>query len=97
MVVFVGFCGMSFLYGAVVGEARAYHRQWEEQREAIAAILASNPAFRNIEISESNDGGWILLKGHVPSSTDRGRLRRELIRAIGERRTENAMGGVVIE
>jgi hypothetical protein len=53
----LGFCFASgFLLGAIRAELDAYHRRYFEEREALAPILASDPAFAGVEIHKKSDG-----------------------------------------
>lgn len=81
-------CGL--LAGVLGGSRSAYHHRYREELDAIAPILAGDPAFERVEIHESSAGG-VYLAGEVPTAKDRDRLREKVVRAIGERRAESIM------
>jgi|SRR6476620_10881425 hypothetical protein len=89
--------GAGFLCGGVSGEIRAQRRQWAEQRDAIAPILAGDPAFSGVRVVSYDDGGWILLEGEVPTGHDKVRLMQAVTQAIGRRHAENAVDGVQVK
>jgi hypothetical protein len=99
MVVVLGLtfaCGISYVAGRISGEVGAQHQQWEQQKQAVAPILAQDPAFANVEILPYHDGGWILLGGDVQTDFDKARLMREVTQAIGQKKAENAVPGVMV-
>ena len=82
--------------GLLTGEYGAYQRLYLEQYDIVAPTLASDPAFAKVEVLERSDGGiWLL--GEVPTSADRERVTNVVIRAIGEKRAKEAMGGVKVK
>jgi hypothetical protein len=83
--------GVGFLCGGLSGEIRTQRRGWAEQRDAVAPILASDPAFSGVRVTTYDDGGWILLEGEVPTEGDKWRLMEAVSQAIGRRRAENAV------
>jgi hypothetical protein len=89
-----GFCfGLGFAMGLGIGEQRKYTEQYHRERELVAPILASDPAFTEIAISQRSNGG-IWLSGVVPTPQDISRLRESLIRAVGALRTEQLLSGI---
>jgi hypothetical protein len=92
----LGFCLCSgVVVGLLGGERGAYHRRFLEEQEAIAPVLASDPAFAGVELHEYSAGG-VYLMGEVPIAEDLGRLRAGVIRAVGERRAREAMLAVSV-
>lgn len=90
----LGFCTTcGVIVGLLGGEQGAYHRRFLEEREALAPVLADNPAFAAVEIREKSDGG-AYLSGEVPTAENLARLRSRVEQAIGERRGKDAMAGV---
>ena len=76
--------------------ARYHRRRYLEEREALAPILAGDPAFAGVEVHEKSDGG-VFLTGAVPTPEDRERLRASVARALGEKRSKEAVGTEVRE
>lgn len=92
----LGFCLCSgVIVGLLRGEGGAYHRRFLEEQEAIAPVLASDPAFAGVKLHEYSAGG-VWLSGEVPTPEDLGRLRAGVIRAVGERRAREAMLAVSV-
>src|SRR5262249_23607079 len=89
-------CGIGYLAGRLRGELGAQNRYWEEQKQAVAPILTREPAFANVKILPYDDGGWILLGGDVKADFDKARLMREVTQAIGQKKAENAVPGVMV-
>lgn len=93
----LGFClciGVGL--GLLGGERGAYHRRFLEEREAVAPLLASDPAFAGVALHEYSAGGLYLL-GEVPTAADLSRLQAGLIRALGERRAQKALHAVSVQ
>lgn len=88
---------VGFVAGALVGEDGAYRRHCDEQREAIRQALAGDPAFAQVEVSPSCDGGWVILEGRVRAGRDWVRLQELVTRALGQRRAEYALSSVTVE
>jgi hypothetical protein len=97
LLVWSGGCfSAGLILGLLRGEGGAYHRQYLEERNAIAPILMNDPAFAGVEIHEASDGG-VWVGGKVPTQADKNRLREALIRAIGEGRAQQrAATGVTV-
>lgn len=76
--------------GGLLGEMGAYHRQYVEEREAIAPALVDDSGFSRIEIREYSGGGAYLM-GEVPAPEDLERLRKAVVRALGEARAKEAL------
>jgi hypothetical protein len=83
--------GPGFLVGAICGELGAYHRRYIEERDALAPVLAGDPAFAGVKVLEKSDGGVFLI-GEVATPEDLGRLRAAVARALGENRSKEAVG-----
>jgi hypothetical protein len=83
----------ALLLGAVGGERGAYHRRYLEEREVLAPVLASNPAFSGVELNERSRGG-VDLVGEVGSPDDMERLRDAVTRAVGEARAKEMLLGM---
>ena len=87
----LGFCLCSGLVaGLLGGERGAYHRRFQEERDAIVPLLAGDPAFAGVELHDYSAGGMYLL-GEVPTAEDLGRLRAVVVRAVGERRARELL------
>jgi hypothetical protein len=92
----LGLClGTGVVLGLLGGERDAYHRRFLEEREAIAPLLAGDPAFAGVEVGEYSGGG-VHLSGEVPTAEDLGPLRAGVARAVGERRAQEVMPGVSV-
>ena len=77
--------GVGFLFGAFRAERDGYHRQYLEERQLIAPLLARDAAFAGLDIHERSDGGVYLL-GEVQTAADRNRLRDVVSLEIARRR-----------
>jgi hypothetical protein len=88
---------VAYVVGGLRGEDDAHRRQCEEQRAALNAVLASDLAFARLEVSPSCDAGWVALHGRVEGWVPWVRLQQAVIRALGEKRGENALAGVTVE
>lgn len=82
--------------GALWNSSRTQHRQYEKERNLIAPVLASDPAFARVKIHENSAGG-AFLEGPVPSAKDLGQLRAKLIQVLGEPKTEFLLRAVSVE
>lgn len=92
----LGFCLSSgVVLGLLGGERGAYHRRFLEEQEAIAPVLAGEPAFAGVELREYSGRG-VYLAGEVPTAEDLGRLRAGVVRAVGERRAREVARGVSV-
>jgi hypothetical protein len=89
LAVVLGF-GSGLVIGLMRGNRDAYHLRYLEERDAIAPVLAADPAFAHVEFEERSSGG-IELVGEVPTPADRDRLRGRIVRLLGERRADEAM------
>jgi hypothetical protein len=87
-------CGAALLLGEMRGANGANHRRYLEEREALMPVLASDPSFSGIEISERSKQGGVDLVGEVSSTSEMERLRVVVSRAIGEARAAEALTGV---
>jgi hypothetical protein len=95
----VSLVGGSLCSGVLCGllaEQGAYHRRYLEECEALAPLLADDPAFTSIEIWELSSGGAHLF-GEVATQADLLRLRKAVIHAVGESRSYIAMTGVWVK
>ncbi len=88
---------VGYLVGGLRGEADAYRRQCQEQRAALDAILASDPAFARLKVGPGCDAGWVALEGRVERGEAWVRLRQAVVRALGEKRAEFALAPVTVE
>jgi hypothetical protein len=86
-VAFVAGCCGGCLLGGIWGQHALQHRQYIEERDDVAPILAKDPAFKGVRIDEFSGGG-IALEGHVPTEADKTRLRSAVSKALGDRRTK---------
>jgi hypothetical protein len=90
----LGLClSTGLVLGLLGGEQSVYHRRFLEEQEAIAPLLASDPAFSKVELHEYSAGG-VYLMGEVSTAEDLSRLRVGVIRAVGERRAREVMAAV---
>lgn len=91
------FCLCSGLvFGLFRGERNAYYRQYLEEKEAVTPLLASDPAFANVELCERSSGG-VYAMGTVPTTEDLSRLQSGMNRALGERRTREVLIAVSVK
>jgi hypothetical protein len=91
-------CGVLFLAvgtiaGLLIGESGAYHRRFLEERNLLQSGLSGNPALDQVKIVERSDGG-IHLVGKVSTQADLENLRNIAVRALGESRGREVIGGV---
>lgn len=92
----LGLCfGSGLLAGMIAGNRQVYHSRYLEEREVVAPLLAADPAFVNIELCERSSGG-IYLVGQVPTAADFERLRLQVARTVGERRSVEVLLGVSV-
>jgi hypothetical protein len=89
--------GVGFFCGGLSGEIRTQRHQWDDQRDAVAPVLAGDPAFAGVRVCPYHDGGWILLEGEVPTEHDKFRLMQAVTVAVGRRKAENAVPGVRVK
>jgi hypothetical protein len=78
--------GCGLLVGGIICEGRAYTARFLEEQEAVAPILAADPAFAHVTLIARSSGG-IDLGGTVPTQADLDRLRSQVARALGEPRS----------
>jgi hypothetical protein len=74
----------SFVLGGLRTEQRLDRQRTAEETEALAPILASDPAFENVVIQKMSMGG-VYLYGKVPMAADLARLRALVVQQLGER------------
>ena len=87
----LGLCfGSGLLIGLLRGTRDTYHLRYLEEREAIAPTIGADSAFARVEVEERSDGG-VELVGEVPTPADLDRLRRLMVRRLGEHRADEAM------
>jgi hypothetical protein len=85
-VVMLGFCfSCGLLIGLVSGEAKSYQRRYEYERDLVAPLISSDPAFSRVSIEMLSSGG-IECWGSVSSVAEKERLTAIIIRALGESR-----------
>jgi hypothetical protein len=89
--------GVVFILGAIVGGCLSNGvtrialnqlsrvKQYEDERDAVAPVLARDPAFKDVHIGELSVGG-IWMTGSVPTTADKNRLKELVMRALGEPR-----------
>jgi hypothetical protein len=88
--VFVGGC-ISFFLAYLVTNSYSYDK-YKAERDAIAPVIANDPAFKHIEITEDQEPrGGAHISGYVPTAADKKRLKELVIRALGERHSEYLM------
>lgn len=89
-----------FYFGWEFGQYQEAHREFEQRyrddRERIDPVLAANPAFRRLTMSNFPVAG-ICLGGPVATREDYNRLRAEMVRIFGESRIANVMYDVFVE
>jgi hypothetical protein len=102
LLVFVGFLAgfvLSCVLGAIGywlsnpigGQGALNHALYEQERDDIAAVLAKDPAFKDVTIGEYSAGGIVLL-GRVPTDADLTRLRSAAAKVIGGRLASRVVG-----
>jgi hypothetical protein len=82
-------------WGQIRGAVTAHDNHFMDDRVLIQKVLSSDRAFSQIEIHKCLDG-YACLSGEVDTEADYGRLRARLVQAMGEKRTDNLIGGVRI-
>ncbi|WP_020472973.1 hypothetical protein [Zavarzinella formosa] len=83
-------------FGKLIGERNSYHRRYLEERELIAPLLVGEPALSGVSLLENSIGG-VYLTGEVPAVEDLARLRNDVIRVVGERRTKEILAEVSVK
>ena len=83
----------ALLVGLLLGEGRAYHARYREERQAIAPLLTEDPAFGNVRLEEYSGGG-VYLHGEVPTPADLEHLRTAVALAVGQQRSRRVLSGV---
>lgn len=89
-------CGVGVVVGLLMGEGRSYHRQFLEEQELCAPIIAADPAFARISIHKRSNGGVYLL-GEVTSNEEFERLNQQMSNALGENRGRSVMYAVTVK
>jgi hypothetical protein len=91
--------GVAFIAGALVGGCLSNvitriavqvvdsQKRHQDEREAVAPIIAKDPAFKDVQLREDSDGA-IFIAGYVPTTADKKRLKELIARALGERGAE---------
>ena len=87
--------GLGLAIGWGCGNGQVYHWRYLEERDAVAPILAADPAFSAIEIHERSEGGIYFVGG--VAAADRARLRARVEQALGERRARELMAAVDVK
>jgi hypothetical protein len=80
--------------GLLISTGGGYSSRYEEEFRAMTPILA-DPAFGEVEI-HARSGGGIYLSGVVQTEPNLERLRAQVARALGERRSNEATGDVQV-
>lgn len=86
----------TFFVGWLWGHAVYWSDVVHEQRNAIAKVLESDAAYKNVRM-ESPDGDTVVLAGSVPTKRDFQRLTEAMIRAVGFQRGEYGASMVKVE
>jgi hypothetical protein len=84
------------LVGIIIDGFSNNHHRYLEEGDAIARLVAADPAFSEIEILEDSRGG-VYLSGDVATPADLARLRSAVVQAIGEGQAQKAMSGVGVK
>lgn len=87
-------CFLSFSCGRFVGSGDATRSHWQEQCNAANEVFGRDPAYANVRIAPTHDGGSIILEGEVATEDDKRRLVQDLTQAFGKKRAEFAVLGV---
>lgn len=69
--------------GQFLEQSRAERRRYEEEKRLLEPVLAADPAFANLSISQSAYG-VAVISGDVPTEADRERLREVVTQALGK-------------
>ena len=92
----LGFCTGSGVFAWVlIRTTEAYHSRYLEERDALAPVLAGDPAFAGVEVHEYSGGG-VYLSGEVPTAADLGRLKGHVEQAVGADRAKMILYGVSV-
>jgi hypothetical protein len=87
----VGGCVSGFLTVVAI-QGSSHDRRYEYERDAVAPVIAKDPAFKDVHVSEDSDPtGGAYISGYVPTTADKKRLKDLVIRALGERHGEYLM------
>ncbi|MBC7856911.1 MAG: hypothetical protein IAF94_26065 [Pirellulaceae bacterium] len=81
------------LIAMIIAEGRAYHEQYLQEKAVIVPILASDPAFKDLEEHEYSGGG-AYITGRVDRQEDMENLRDRLAAPLGEHRADDLVRGV---
>ncbi len=84
---------LGYVVGVIAGERGAYHRQFTEERDALAPKLVTDPAFAAVVIEEYSNGG-AYLTGEVETEADFLHLSALVRSTLGESRGQRALYGV---
>src|SRR5262249_571078 len=90
------FFGCRLLVGGLASTRQTYHQRFLEEQEAVAPILAADPAFANVTLIERSSGG-ITLGGPVLTHADFAGLRAQVARELGEPRSRVVTLAVMVE
>lgn len=74
-------------------EGRAAHEQYLREKTEIAPVLASDPAFKDLEEREYSGGG-AYITGRVDHQEDIENLWRRLATRLGEQRADELVRGI---
>jgi hypothetical protein len=85
--------GISFFLGALLATGGAYHQRYLEEHDALAPVLASDPAFADIQLSQRSNGG-VNMYGNVSTQVDKERLQLAVQQAVGEARAKVILLGI---
>jgi hypothetical protein len=85
-----------WIAGEYVGGHRERYKRYLAERDLLAPVLASDPAFAEVMVVEDTGRGGILLWGPVKGEAAFERLKTELQRLFGEPRTKDLLSGGMI-
>ncbi len=85
---------VAFVAGDVMGSQGPKMRRYSVERDAIAAALAGDPAFRDLSIEINTRDGSASLGGRVSTKADYDRLRSKVGEALLKARDNDAVEGV---
>jgi len=78
---------IAFVLGAVFEDVQVYHRQYTRTWEDFRPVLATNEAFRSLEVDETSLGE-LELSGNVPSEEIKQDLYEHLKDLFGTKRAD---------
>ncbi len=96
VLVLLGCTATGVIVGVFNGSGNAYQLRFAEERELLAPVVASDPAFAGVKI-EMDSLGHARLHGEVPTPLDRDRLDVRVERAIGVSRAKDTMRAVTVK